>query len=262
MRVYLTTRELELTEGRQLLAVCQSITEDGRLDLDEIKLLWRWLRKNSTAEVAAVPYLLEILDRITTDRIIDSDELHELHLAVERVIPKTHRQPAIDARTRREFAKKEKNKELKRREKAIATERKQLERQYVNRIKHSFAKVAGVSFPKDDGSDRQRIIKRCRAGERLVLGRERDNPYSEYAVKIVRENGQQIGYAPDYLAERICASDHAFIKAVAYVSSVTGGTWSKPTRGINILVLFPAADVQRSELEQKAHQLLSNDQPA
>jgi hypothetical protein len=52
-------------------------------------------------------------------------------------------------------------------------------------------KVAGVTF-----EGRQRIIARCSDGERLKLVREPDNRYDKGAIKVMRLNGQQLGYIP------------------------------------------------------------------
>jgi hypothetical protein len=57
---------------------------------------------------------------------------------------------------------------------------------------HSFfTKVAGITF---DG--RQRIAAQCYEGERLFLIREPNNPKDRGAIKIVRRNGDQLGYVP------------------------------------------------------------------
>lgn len=55
-------------------------------------------------------------------------------------------------------------------------------------------KVAGVSHSNPDDTPRQNIISRCRVGETVHFVRERDNPHDKYAVKICRQNGEQIGY--------------------------------------------------------------------
>lgn len=59
-----------------------------------------------------------------------------------------------------------------------------------------YTKVAGVTHPNSDGSDRQKIIVRCRVGEHVQLVREPDNPYDRYAVRVLNQAGEQIGYIP------------------------------------------------------------------
>jgi len=55
-------------------------------------------------------------------------------------------------------------------------------------------RVAGVTHKNRDGSDRQRILKSCRPGMRVVLAREPDNPVDMNAVAVRVAGGQQIGY--------------------------------------------------------------------
>ena len=45
----------------------------------------------------AIGYLYDIMARITADGVIDRDELLELHLAIERIIPTAHRTPVISS---------------------------------------------------------------------------------------------------------------------------------------------------------------------
>jgi hypothetical protein len=124
MRVFLTKPELATEAGRQLLELTVRIATDGKLDLDEIKELRKWLRANKGHEtVAAIGYLHDIMARITADGVIDREELFELHLAIERVIPTTYRTPVIEARKKREEARRERLKERRRVEKEKEKER-------------------------------------------------------------------------------------------------------------------------------------------
>jgi hypothetical protein len=59
-----------------------------------------------------------------------------------------------------------------------------------------YQQVHGVKFKNDDGSSRQQIIKACSVGEELDLVPEPDNRYDSDAVKVCRQNGQQLGYLP------------------------------------------------------------------
>lgn len=54
--------------------------------------------------------------------------------------------------------------------------------------------IAGESFNNDDGSSRQKIIKRCSQGDLLDLRREPDNPYDANAVAVFTATGKQVGY--------------------------------------------------------------------
>lgn len=262
MRVFLTKPDLGTEAGKQLLELSVRIATDGKLELPEIRELRKWLRANKDNEsVAAIAYLHDIMARITADGVIDRDELFELHLAVERVIPIAHRAPVIQSRKKREAARRERLREKRLIEKEREKEeRKQIrEEEYARRmrLRHSFAKVAGVTFPNDDGSERQNIIKRCKPGEQLILRHDAYNEYSMFATQVLRINGEQIGHAPEYLAERICNEIEDGYKVVGVLADVTGGTWSKPTRGVNIAVFFVAQDVTNEEFQQYADGVLA-----
>jgi hypothetical protein len=61
--------------------------------------------------------------------------------------------------------------------------------------KSFFTKIAGVTF-----EGRQRIIPRCSKGERLRLVRDPTNRYDKGAIKVMRLNGEQLGYIPAYVS--------------------------------------------------------------
>ena len=91
-----------------------------------------------------------------------------------------------------------------------------------------FTKIAGVTFRNPDGSSRQRIIKECRVGEALLLIREPDNPIDKFAVKVVRGNGQQLGYLGRNIAREGDRSGIAYRmdrgdKYLCRISDITGG---------------------------------------
>lgn len=262
MRVYLTKPELATDAGSQLLDLCRRVTEDGRIDLEEIKGLRRWLREHQDEPaVAAVPYLHDIMTRITADRVIDRDELVELHLAVERVIPVALRTPAIQARKKREQLRRDRRRAQRKAEQDREREERQRERaaEYARamRLRHSFGKVVGVTFPNDDGSERQDIVASCRAGEQLYLRHDEDNEYSMVATQVLRRNGEQLGHAPEYLAEKIVENMEDGYNVFCILTDVTGGTFDKPTYGANIAVFFAAKDVSEQELNDYVNEVLS-----
>lgn len=63
--------------------------------------------------------------------------------------------------------------------------------------------VAGFDHSNSDGSSRQEILARCHVPEPLRLVPEPDNPVDLYAIKVVRENGEQIGYLQKKMAKEI-----------------------------------------------------------
>ena len=82
--------------------------------------------------------------------------------------------------------------------------------------------IAGVTYPNEDGTDRQAILTALRVGEDLVLNREPGNPHDKYAVAVFRANGQQVGYVP---AGDIRLANHIDSggTASARVLAITGG---------------------------------------
>ena len=267
MRVYLTDSELRTESGNALLALTVRIATDGRLDRDEIIELRQWLRANeSNDSINAIGYLHDIMTRITSDNVIDRDELLQLFLAVERVIPATHRTPITQARQKRNAARRERHRE----ERRIAKEKEQEERKRMReerereflrlmRMRHSFAKIAGVTYPNDDGSERQDLIKRCKPGEQIVFRHDVDNQYSIFATEILRTNGDQLGYAPEYLAEKIVNEIDNGCNVVGAIADLTGGTFDQPTRGVNFCVFFIAKDVTDAELQQYANKVFAEE---
>ncbi|MEQ1903462.1 MAG: HIRAN domain-containing protein [Pirellulaceae bacterium] len=273
MRVALTNLELETKIGKQLLELTVRIGFDGKIDLNEINEFRTWLHKNkNNGSVAAIPYLRDILTRITSDGVIDRDELLELQLAIERVIPASHRKPIILARKTRDELRRERLREKQRLEKEKEREerkkirdkekeelRKIREAEYVRnlRLRHDFGKVAGVTFPNDDGSERQDIIKRCKPGEQLILRHDKYNEYSEVAIQVLRTNGEQLGHVPEYLADSLFMEIENGYNIAAFLKNVTGGTWDKPTRGANFVVFIVAKDVALEEFQKYANAVLS-----
>lgn len=264
MRVYLTSPELATTAGKQLLELTTRIAADGLIEPAEIDELHRWLTTNKENDrVVAISYLNDILSRITSDGVIDRDELIELHLAIERVIPAVHRTPIVQARRQREATERERLQSSRRaeREKKQQAGLERTEEEYARRmrLRHTFAKVAGVTFPNDDGSERQMILGKCEVGEQLVLRHDADNKYSMFAIQVLRANGDQLGYAPEYLAERIHEEKEEGYKAVGVLKDLTGGSRDKPTRGANFVVFFLARDVTNNELQQYANGVFASE---
>ena len=56
--------------------------------------------------------------------------------------------------------------------------------------------VAGVAYKNDDRTSRQKIVKKCKAGEELMLVRS-PSKYDEYGIQICRRNGSCIGWVPE-----------------------------------------------------------------
>jgi hypothetical protein len=58
-----------------------------------------------------------------------------------------------------------------------------------------FTKIAGVTF-----EGRQHIVARCSLGERLVLVRDPDNRHDKGAIRVMRLNGDDLGFIPEHVS--------------------------------------------------------------
>jgi hypothetical protein len=108
------------------------------------------------------------------------------------------------------------------------------------------SKVAGVTFTNDDGSRRQRIIRKfCRAGMPLDVRLEPNNPYSENAIGLwvrarrffVFPARYQIGYVRNDLADGLREDIDRGCGMTVRILDVTGGGWfRKRNYGVNIKI--------------------------
>jgi len=113
-----------------------------------------------------------------------------------------------------------------------------------------------VSFTNPDGTDRQSILGRCRVGEHLTLVPEPENPRDPNAIRVQRASGEQLGYIRADLAKSlspVLASDG---KTLAILAQRTGGSWPKPTKGANILVVHARPGVSQEEFDQYVSEAL------
>jgi hypothetical protein len=119
----------------------------------------------------------------------------------------------------------------------------------MDRIRHFFTKIVGVTFLNDDGSDRQTIVPKCHIGEQLVLIHKADNLFDENAIEVRRPNGEQIGHLRNWLAPEVAQRNKEGYKYIVLVSDVTGGTKDK-YYGCNLLIVEAAPGVTQEEAQQ------------
>lgn len=82
--------------------------------------------------------------------------------------------------------------------------------------------VRGESYDNDDGSSRQELIRRLRKHNRVVLVPDPTNPHDRWAVKVLNEAGEQLGWLPSDARDADTLLRGEPISAV--VHAVTGGT--------------------------------------
>jgi len=85
---------------------------------------------------------------------------------------------------------------------------------------HFCTRVAGVTYENRDGSSRQEAIQNCRCYEQVYLEPEPDNPVDPNAIRVVRGNGEQIGYLRADLAGEVANDLQQGWVFVAFVAAV------------------------------------------
>ena len=104
-------------------------------------------------------------------------------------------------------------------------------------------KVVGVTFDNEDGSSRQDYISRLQVGDTLILEHDPDNRHDRDAVKVLgrwkqwfRWREGQIGHLSREVAEEVADYLQEGGWVYAEILDVTGGSWRKPTYGVNIAI--------------------------
>jgi len=107
-----------------------------------------------------------------------------------------------------------------------------------------YSKIRGITQRNADGTDRQKLARRLKVGQRLSLVREPDNVADPNAIMVCTEGGilrrpRQLGYLSADLAEDYASHLDAGGRIDVEVSEVTGGTgwlWMRKNFGVNIHV--------------------------
>jgi hypothetical protein len=112
---------------------------------------------------------------------------------------------------------------------------------------HFFTRVVGVTHRNSDRKSRQKIIKKCNRLDPLLLDTEEDNPHDPNAIRVLRQNGEQIGYLDAALAKQLASRIKQGYRFDAFIADLTGGVDAKPTTGVNVVIIVapPGASVRR-----------------
>jgi hypothetical protein len=193
-RISITKRQRQTAAAVELIALCQTVTEDGSLTPEEIQSLKEWLVEHERIDLPASDYLRARVAKATADGKIAQDELRELYLVVEAVLP-----PDIRTLVRgRRRALEQKAREEARAARESERARSRLEQKAAPLAEWDFM-VAGTRY-----EGRASVIAHyARRGDRVYLARDRANAYSRNAVEVRLANGMQIGYVPETLAQEM-----------------------------------------------------------
>lgn len=230
-RVSLTKSERSSGIGAELLALCQTVTDDGYLSKDEISELRRWLKDNRDTDLPAVAFLHETVERILADRRITREERQELYQAIELVLPPEARREAVDARREAESEREHRDRIKHEADRAASREvalkapphkraarlaSRPPSRPAVSK-REAGAKSTGAASAKvtplasskfmvagihQEG--RAALIEQFAAeGDQVFLARDPASPLSPNAIEVRLENGYTIGFVPEEDAQVI-----------------------------------------------------------
>ena len=86
-RISITKLQRQTAAGAELISLCQTITEDGRLSDEEVNALRQWVDDHASIDLPARDFLLETIRRIIEDGKVSDEERAELYQAIEKVLP-------------------------------------------------------------------------------------------------------------------------------------------------------------------------------
>lgn len=97
-RVTLTKKHLQIKEVEDFVGLLVNIASDGALEYEDLEKLTAWLNCHSHLDVPAVKFMIDLMLRICGDGKISGEEVFEIQLAIERVLPKEFRTHITKAR--------------------------------------------------------------------------------------------------------------------------------------------------------------------
>lgn len=188
-RLSLTKAQIQAGVGAELLALCESITEDGSLSAAEILALRDWLETHKSSDLPSISFLASTLEQILADGKVTKEERKELYQAIETVLPPEARKDAADKRRAVETQEKQVAREHRETEKQLGREERERQRP----LYRANFMVAGVHY-----EGRGDVIEEhVNDGDTVFLARDPENRFSKSAVEIRLENGLQIGFLPE-----------------------------------------------------------------
>jgi hypothetical protein len=125
-------------------------------------------------------------------------------------------------------------------------------------VRHFHTKIVGVSYKNSDCTNRQKLIAKCEVFETLTLDHEEDNAHDPNAVRVCRENGQQLGYLNAGLAKQIVRKSADGYRFATFISDITGGGKGK-SFGVNLLIVEADPQTDDRQVKKYLNQLIQED---
>jgi hypothetical protein len=86
-RLSLTKGQLATPVGQDFLSLLLDIGKDGVLEYEELERLSNFLNRSKNCEIPGISFLFNLMIEVCEDQKITSEELVEIQLGIERVLP-------------------------------------------------------------------------------------------------------------------------------------------------------------------------------
>lgn len=170
-RALAMTKQQASDAGIELIELCSTITEDGRLLDQEIAALQEWSDRYRDVELPARTFLREKIKRVLTVGAISDADRIELQVAIERILPPEVRHTPKSVARVAAAAAGDRNLPLETYEFLVADTRR-------------------------DGRSTA-IARYAFNGDEVLLVRDVDNPHSRNAILVRLASGYDIGHVPE-----------------------------------------------------------------
>jgi hypothetical protein len=188
-RISITKLQRRTAAAVELIALCLTMTADGRLADDEIVAFKQWLTDSEHVDLPARDFLTRTVTKILSDGTVTDEERDELYAAVETALPPDVR---ADVRARRQ-ARQGADQEHRRIERDAAHVAAREARMRDTPLETWDFMVAGSLY-----EGRPAVVEKyARIGDSVYLARDPANRFSASAIEIRLTNGMQIGFVPE-----------------------------------------------------------------
>src|SRR6266446_9006255 len=214
-RISITKLQRRTAAAVELIALCQTITADGRLADDEIVAFKQWLTDNEHVDLPAKDFLALTVTKILSDGTVTDEERDDLYAAIETALPLDVR---ADVRARRR-AGQDADREQRRIERNAAHAAAREARMRDTPLETWDFMVAGSLY-----EGRPAVIERyARIGDPVYLARDPANRFSANAIEIRLPNGMQIGFVPETDARDMAPELDSGCPHRAYLKKILAG---------------------------------------
>ena len=214
-RISITKLQRPTAAAVELIALCQTITADGRLADEEIVAFKQWLTDNEHLDLPAKDFLALTVTKILSDGVVTDEEREELYAAIETALPLDVRADVRGRRRERQNA----DREQRRIERDAAHAAAREARMRDTPVETWDFMVAGSLY-----EGRPAVIETyARIGDPVYLARDPANQFSGNAIEIRLPNGMQIGFVPETDARNMAPDLDLGCPHRAYLKKILAG---------------------------------------